>query len=379
MKLYPELCLEILRRTEETEGLPPLGHYENEGFSEDEVGYNCLKLHEAGLLEVLDARSRDSLWGYYPKYLTSDGHEFLAKAAISNNWTKVTDRIKKSGDPLTLESIRLALSQERDRGIGMKVFISHNSKDEELAKNLVNLLQKSLRLESSDIRCSSVDGYRLEGGVAIDETLRIEVHEAELVIGLITPNSLKSLYVAFELGARWGIKKPMIPLLAAGVTSEHLDGPLAGITALYCDNESQVFQLLEESARHLGSKREEKTSSYLDDVKRLSESSLELQVVAKREAADSTTQELSPEAIQMLTAAANSSTGTISVLRLMAGRIIQAGRKDLNDVGDPKSTAIWTDALNELLEQGFIRDESGEGESFELSGTGYKYVAELNG
>lgn len=289
MKLYPELCLEILRRTEEAEGLPSLRHFEIEGFSGEEVGYNCLKLKEAGLLEVLDARSRDNLWGYHPKYLTSDGHEFLARAESFNNWTKVTARIKRSGDPLTLETIRLALSQEWNRGNGMKVFISHNSKDEELAKSLVNLLQKSLRLQSSDIRCSSVDGYRLEGGAKIDEALRSEVHEAELVIGLITPNSIKSLYVAFELGARWGISRPMIPLLAAGVTSEDLDGPLASIHALYCDNESQILQLLKDSARYLESELEENTSSYLGDIKRLSESSLASQVDAKRQTTDSTT------------------------------------------------------------------------------------------
>ena len=126
----------------------------------------------------------------------------------------------------------------------MKVFISHNSKDEELAKILVNLLQKSMRLSSYDIRCSSVDGYRLIGGVAVDETLRIEVHDAELVIGLITPDSLKSLYVAFELGARWGISKPMIPLLASGATSLHFGGPLAGINALDCNNECQVISTI---------------------------------------------------------------------------------------------------------------------------------------
>ncbi len=378
MKLYPELCLEILRRTEETEGLPPPRHYEIEGFSGDEVGYNCLKLNEAGLLEVWDARSRDDLWGYYPKYLTSDGHEFLTKAASSNNWTKVTDRIKKSGGPLTLETIRLALSQERNRGTGMKVFISHNSNDEELAKCLVNLLQKSLRLESSDIRCSSVDGYQLEGGVTIDETLKVEVHEAELVIGLITPNSLKSLYVAFELGARWGISKPMIPILAAGVTSEHLEGPLSSISALSCNNEGQVLQLLEDAARHLGTEHEQRTSSYWDDIKRLSELSSVSQVVAERQATDSTTQQLSPEAIQMLTTAAKTSDGAIRVTRLMAGRKIQARGTNFNELGDPKSTAIWTDALNELLSKGLIRDDSDEGTFYEVSGKGFAYAAKLN-
>lgn len=80
MKMHPELCREILRRTEETEGLPPMKHYEIEGFSADDVGYNCLMLNRAGLLEVVDARHRDNLWGYYPKHLTPSGHDFLKKS-----------------------------------------------------------------------------------------------------------------------------------------------------------------------------------------------------------------------------------------------------------------------------------------------------------
>ena len=97
-------------------------------------------------------------------------------------------------------------------------------------------MRKSLNLRSTDIRCSSVDGYRLPGGVPTDQSLRAEVHDAELVIGLITPNSLKSIYVSFELGARWGANRPMIPLLASGSNLGNLGGFLAGINALNCSN-----------------------------------------------------------------------------------------------------------------------------------------------
>ena len=111
MKMYPELCREILLRTEETEGFPPLKHYEVEGFSADEVGYNSLMLNKARLLEVLDARSRDNLWGYYPKHLTPSGHDFLKRAKDNRMWTKALDHLKANSIPLTLEAIKLALSQ----------------------------------------------------------------------------------------------------------------------------------------------------------------------------------------------------------------------------------------------------------------------------
>ena len=133
----------------------------------------------------------------------------------------------------------------------MRIFISHSSRDVELARALIDLLHAALPITSDDIRCSSVDGYRLPGGVSIDERLRIEVHDAELVIGLLTPNSLRSAYVSFELGARWGAQKRMIPLLAAGIAPEALEGPLSGINALDCGSDGQIHQLVEETASHL--------------------------------------------------------------------------------------------------------------------------------
>lgn len=150
----------------------------------------------------------------------------------------------------------------------MKVFVSHSGKDSEFAKLLVDLIQKSMRLSSNDIRCSSVDGYRLPGGASTDEQLRNEVHDASVLIGLITSNSLDSMYVAFELGARWGAGKPMLPLLALGATTDHLEGPLAGINVLSCDNESQIIQAIEEIATHLGITYES-TSSYFAEVRNL--------------------------------------------------------------------------------------------------------------
>ena len=133
----------------------------------------------------------------------------------------------------------------------MRIFISHSSRDAELARALIDLLQAALPITSEDIRCSSVDGYRLPGGVSTDEWLRNEVHDAELVIGLLTPNSLRSAYVSFELGARWGAQKRMIPLLAAGIAPDALEGPLGGINALDCGSDGQIHQLVEETASHL--------------------------------------------------------------------------------------------------------------------------------
>ncbi len=131
------------------------------------------------------------------------------------------------------------------------VLISHSSKDAALALALIELLRAGLGLRPDQIRCSSVDGYRLPAGVNTDAQLQGEVNIAKVVIGLMTPHSLASPYVLFELGARWGARLPMVPLMA-GVKPEDLRGPLSGINALSASVEAQLHQLLEDVRKPLG-------------------------------------------------------------------------------------------------------------------------------
>lgn len=133
----------------------------------------------------------------------------------------------------------------------LKIFISHSSYDTELAKALTHLLKDALGLSASSIRCTSVDGYRLAGGANTDEQLRLEIADAEAFIGLLSKTSLSSTYVTFELGARWGVKKHLVPLLAPGIHPSSLEGPMAALNALSCDNSSQMHQLVSDLAIQL--------------------------------------------------------------------------------------------------------------------------------
>jgi len=155
---------------------------------------------------------------------------------------------------------------------GILVFISHSSKDSELALALIELLKAGLGLLSSQIRCSSVDGYRLPVGVNTENKLREEVNAASMVVGLITPSSLSSAFVMFELGARWGANRFLAPLLA-GVKPKDLAGPLSLLNALSSDNEAQLHQLLTDISKHLGLQLQDAASyvRYISAVKKFSE------------------------------------------------------------------------------------------------------------
>lgn len=134
----------------------------------------------------------------------------------------------------------------------MDIFISHSSNDEELAGALAVFFQLGLGLDRKRIRCTSVNGFRLPAGANVSERLKVEVHDARVLVGLITPASVQSSYVLFELGARWGLTKFIAPLLAKGAPASLLPGPISGINALRADNDEQMHQFLGDLAAHLG-------------------------------------------------------------------------------------------------------------------------------
>ena len=142
-------------------------------------------------------------------------------------------------------SLHLSRYKDSDK---ITLFISHSSEDAALVELLVDLLKSALSLKASEIRCTSVDGYRLPIGAKTDESLRQEIQDAKLFIGLISASSIKSTYVLFELGARWGCAKHLAPILAPASIQHILFGPLANLNALKCDSVSQLHQLIQDLA-----------------------------------------------------------------------------------------------------------------------------------
>jgi hypothetical protein len=144
----------------------------------------------------------------------------------------------------------MALSQ-------ISVFLSHSSEDKALAESLGSLFRKALQLRAGEIRITSADGYRLHGGDKTDEALRREIVEADIFVALITPLSIRSQYVLFELGARWGCGRRLTPLLAGGTIARTLGSPLASLMCLDAGNEAQLMQLINELAKELAVECEE--------------------------------------------------------------------------------------------------------------------------
>ena len=126
----------------------------------------------------------------------------------------------------------------------LKLFISHASEDEELARKIVVLISTALLLRADSIRCTSVDGYRLPAGADTNDQLRQEVLDSAAFIGILSHASMHSTWVLFELGARWGAGKNLIPLIAHGALMSLIDGPISGLNVIRADSRDQLHQLV---------------------------------------------------------------------------------------------------------------------------------------
>lgn len=146
------------------------------------------------------------------------------------------------------------------------IFISHSASDKKLASALVKLLVAAFKLRDVQIRCTSVDGYKLPAGISVENRLHTEVHHSKIFVALITPHSLKSMYFLMELGARWGANQLLCPLFAVGANSKDLNDWLRNYHGVNVESSPDMLQLLQ----NLGSvlkRKPENPSAYLNHFK----------------------------------------------------------------------------------------------------------------
>ena len=132
-----------------------------------------------------------------------------------------------------------------------RVFISHSHRDSAVAEAFADLFHSAFNLPCEEIRCSSVPRYSLPFGAEVRRHLKEEVLAASVVIGIVTQSSRESAWVLFELGARWGASKPLIPVLAPNGDAGLLPPPIRDAHAMICGYDN-IIKLVEEVAPLLG-------------------------------------------------------------------------------------------------------------------------------
>lgn len=161
------------------------------------------------------------------------------------------DQSKPANDENELDRLADELNravQEHAVAKPPRIFISHRHKDEAVARALVNLLESAFQIDKEDVRCTSVQPYTLSPGDRTSERLRAEIRGAEVVLGLLSPDTAESKYVLAELGASWGADVPTFPLLVRGATFEDVPEPLSERHSVSLEKEENCTQLVDEIA-----------------------------------------------------------------------------------------------------------------------------------
>jgi hypothetical protein len=218
-----KLLLTQVRDEEEPEGLSK--------YSEAEQGFHAAILVDEGFVRGETLSGSDGQYrGAAMLNLTSQGYDHLEQ----------------------LEALPQRRQSESDTdGMTLEVFISHAQDDSEVAESLVDLLRACFPFSAKEIRCTSVDGFGLSAGANFDEQLRQETVSSRAFIGLITPKSIQSAYVLFELGARWGARLPILPLFAKGADASFLKGPLQALHTLDARVPRQMHSFLNDLGKQL--------------------------------------------------------------------------------------------------------------------------------
>lgn len=107
-----------------------------------------------------------------------------------------------------------------------RVFITHSSRDRKLAERLVEALHGGTDVARERIFCSSIEGYGVTVGRDFMQYIQRQLQNTHLVVPLITPAYLDSVFCQWELGAAWVTEVEMFPIRVDPVTHSDLPGPL---------------------------------------------------------------------------------------------------------------------------------------------------------
>lgn len=162
-------------------------------------------------------------------------------------------------------AIRAHLATIEARAASPRVFISHRHKDQAIAAALTETITAALEIKPAEIRCTSVQPYRLPFGKNTGERLREEIGRAQVVLGILSPDTSQSSYVMFELGAAWSQHIYTCPLLSKGAEYQHIPGPIFDLAPARLWEASDCHQLLGNLEAELSLTRNRDTQGAVSD------------------------------------------------------------------------------------------------------------------
>jgi hypothetical protein len=124
------------------------------------------------------------------------------------------------------------------------IYISCSAEDSLTAGTLKSFLAAVLDIAPDKISLACLHDEKLAGGGEISERLREAIGSCGVFFAMVTPASMTSDWVLFELGAAWALGKKIILLFLDGADFRDLPEPLAGFKHLDIGEQSAPLQMM---------------------------------------------------------------------------------------------------------------------------------------
>lgn len=133
------------------------------------------------------------------------------------------------------------MSKEKERK-ALRIYVCHAIEDKEDAKKLIKNLLTSLP------NVHLFTGDSLSAGQNWQSIVKREISRSDVVVVLLSPMSVGSSLVLSELGAAWGLGKPIIPVATEPGMISRLPMTLSNLQVLHIEdikNPDTINQLIE--------------------------------------------------------------------------------------------------------------------------------------
>ena len=320
----------------------------------------------------------------FERCINNKNHYFKFREGIQS---EIQDCISKlnafiKADAMIQETLVTGSKESTEVKKTPMVFISHSSKDKDFAEALVVLLE-DLGMDSTNLFCSSIDGYGVGLSQDIFETLRSLFNEHNLfVIFIHSPRYYKSPVSLNEMGAAWVLKTDFCSFLTTDMEFGMMKGVVNGSTiSIKVDNDDTPARLSElkdkltsvfELPTIDGTKWERKRQAFLDKV-------LSIEYNTPTEDITEPTFKFSSEELQIFSKWANNVTDkTYIVVKTRAGLEVHFGYRNGYTFSYGEEEASFEDFMQRLQAAGLIvadrYDDKNHQPIYKITKKGYDYA-----
>lgn len=131
------------------------------------------------------------------------------------------------------------LTLECNSRILNKIFISHATKDKLIVEELIEILE-SMGIDSTQIFCSSFEGYGIPLGANFLDQIKQELSSDVLVLFVLTENFYDSKICLCEMGAAWALSKQHIPIFVPPLSYQDIQGIIPLTQGLMINDASKL-------------------------------------------------------------------------------------------------------------------------------------------